>query len=140
MNSKDMNEGNLLNLRKIRFWTHKGRFSLSKGPSSESFLVWALFPMLTYGGSWDTDLTTALPPFCVPIPHCCLSAFLAPHSPCPGHTGTCCSLRTPGAFPPSDLGVCRNRPLPSYLPTHLPLLELAQPCRSPCCPHLVFPL
>ena len=36
-----------MNLRKIRFWTHKGRFSLSEGPSSESFLVWALFPMLT---------------------------------------------------------------------------------------------
>ena len=52
-----MNEGNLLNLRKIRFWTHKGRFSLSEGPSSESFLVWALFPVLTYArrflGHWS---------------------------------------------------------------------------------------
>ena len=63
-----------MNLRKTRLWTCECRFSLSEGPSFESFLVWVLVPILTYSGSWETDLPTALPVLCVHTPHCGLSS------------------------------------------------------------------
>ena len=156
----------MLNLRKTRLWTRECRFSLSEGPSFESFLVWVLVPIrtyiLTYSGSWETDLPTALPVLCVHTPHSGLSGsslgsshrpprvVCAHPTPWPlwllTHPGTL-ATRAPLApdvlqehFLLRILVFAVTALFPSYLPTDLPLLELNQHCRSPGCPPLLLPL